>query len=181
MCIAIVCPKGKTISDEIIRRCAFSNSDGGGMALMANDGKVIIDKGYMTTQSFIDRYHYHLENKAHERGPMLIHFRIATAGKVDRDNTHPFRVRGGAMIHNGIFWSGGFEDTMSDTRLLAAVLHNRFTEEAVSKHKKELGEVAGWNKMAFLHDSGNYTIINEDYGTWDDGVWYSNSGFCNTK
>lgn len=141
------------------------------------DRHVVINKGHMTSSSFKEEYHKLLATGAHERGPMLLHFRIATAGQVSGPNTHPFKVKGGAVIHNGYLWNGGRNDVMSDTRKWAAMLHNRLTADVVAKNKFDLNLAAGSNRLAFLYDGGEYVIINEDDGVWDEGVWFSHRGY----
>lgn len=51
------------------------------------------------------------------------HYRIATSGKVDKFNVHPFEVCGGKyyMYHNGVLGSG--KDNRSDTHALADTLY----------------------------------------------------------
>lgn len=51
------------------------------------------------------------------------HYRIASSGKVDADNIHPFKVCGGAYLlyHNGVLGEGTV--TMSDTACLAKTLY----------------------------------------------------------
>lgn len=176
MCIAIVATKGSIVDDKKLESCHYINDDGGGMAYLDKEGKVVIDKGYMDIAAFKARYKWLIKEGAAERGPMLLHFRIGTSGANNSANTHPFKVKGGAMIHNGVFWSSGFNN-MSDTRVLAGMLHNRLTKDAVTKYKLKLEEVAGYNKVAFLYEGGDYIILNEDSGHWDGGVWYSNTSY----
>lgn len=180
MCIAIVTKPGATISEDTINRCFLQNRDGGGFAYI-KEGKVMVEKGFMTATAMKDKYALLLEAKAND-GPMLIHFRIATTGKVGRDNCHPFIVgRGvgnGAMIHNGSIYSGPNDAEKSDTRVLAERQRNNFTYEVVKEAVEDFGkELGSWNKIAFLFPNGEFVIVNENQGQWHDDVWFSNHHF----
>ncbi|NDB59608.1 hypothetical protein EB001_14345, partial [bacterium] len=35
----------------------------------------------------------------------------------------------------------------------------------------------GYSKLVFLDRHGNHKIMNESKGTWDDGVWFSNTSY----
>lgn len=181
MCVAIVQPKGKRISVDRLKSGWETNGHGAGMAYV-HKGKVVIDKGYMKYEDFEKKY-LALTEKYGETSPFLVHMRIRTSGLTDANNTHPFRIKGGAMIHNGILFSPSKEDeekykNFSDTRIFAARLHNILTKDDVLIGKEKLEKAISWNKMAFLYNDGDYIILNEDAGNWFDGVWYSNTS-CN--
>ena len=118
----------------------------------------------------------------HMDKPMLIHFRWATHGLVDKDNCHPFKVAPDlAMIHNGII-SGieGVDALTSDTN--AFVKHyvgpmNRGNPRIIySEYGKLVLEklIGSGSKLVFLNKKGKAVIINESAGNWENGVWYSN-------
>lgn len=97
MCIAIVKPQNKTISDEYLENCFENNSDGAGIAY-ANNGKLYIVKGIFDKQKFIQ-----VVRKAEKfaEGDMLIHCRIGTSGLKNKNNCHPHIVNNNlVMIHN---------------------------------------------------------------------------------
>src|SRR4249919_3576665 len=117
MCIAILVPQGNTVPPETLVRAFNSNRDGAGFAYLKK-GEVIIDKGYMNLPDFLNKYKQLKDSKVQDNGPMLIHCRIATMGKVCPENCHPFRLRDGAMIHNGSLWwdnDGDRSASKSDT------------------------------------------------------------------
>lgn len=175
MCIAIVKPIGTTISDEHLRNSAASNRDGGGYAFVEADGKMLVRKGYFNVDKFIEDYRAD-EERLGATSPALIHFRISTGGGVSVDNCHPFLFKHGALIHNGWFFSG-YGDK-SDTRLLMEDIGEHLTKARVESNKKELGEHFGMNnKVAILFRDRTVSIINEERGTWEEGVWYSNTTF----
>jgi hypothetical protein len=122
--------------------------------------------------------------KPHEDKPMAVHFRIKTHGNLDQENTHPFQVgRNLAFIHNGVIQAVDRPDkTKSDTywfnQKILVPVYKRDSRFIFKDHFKELiKEYIGWSKLVFLNNKGHYTIINEDKGNWDEGVWYSNSSY----
>lgn len=176
MCIAIVAPSGTRIPDAALYSSYKANQDGAGIAYI-KDGKVEITKGIFNVLDLLTEY----EEKFTKYGgnPMLVHCRIATAGKVGVDNCHPFKISGGALIHNGHLYDveDGRGADKSDTRDFAEWAYDKFdydtVTKAVAKHK--LDTTFFGNKVACLYDDGRFLTI----GTWtsDEGVLYSNSGY----
>lgn len=173
MCIAIMKPKDKVLSKEILETCCKANPDGMGFAYI--DGDTMYIKKYMKFEDFYKDYK-EVENKSN----MLIHFRIATHGKVEIDNCHPFWLNHRmALVHNGVISGYGDRDTKSDTRdFIDKVIGNISWKLMKNPSYRELvGKCIGYSKFAILDISGDYWIINEDKGVWDDGVWYSNTSY----
>src|ERR1041385_705405 len=98
MCICLFKPKNVIITKKVLKTCFENNPHGAGMAYASNDGeKVIIDKGYFHFREFWKKFHAIQENKA-----MLVHFRVATSGVINKKNCHPWKVdEQHALIHNG--------------------------------------------------------------------------------
>lgn len=176
MCIAIYKPANEIISKESLQRCFDSNPDGAGF-MFAEEEKLHVHKGYFTFKSFYKAY------KKHETKQALVHFRIKTHGKTDKENCHPFLVNSGlGFIHNGII-SGYGDDKLSDT----IQFNNAILKKIVKKHGHmglfddpmvELIEnVIGYSKLVFLDKKGNFNIMNEDKGHWHNKVWYSNNSY----
>jgi predicted glutamine amidotransferase len=177
MCIAIIQKAGKRIPTEWLVNSFLGNDDGAGFAYI-KDGKVEIAKGYMTMKSFLPAYE-ELHNAYGKDNPMLIHCRIATAGRVGADNCHPFPIKGGALIHNGHLWStdGGRDGDKSDTREFAEKFYNildyNSVMEAIAHH--DFADAIGHDRMAMLYDDGRYAVA----GSWhnEDVGLFSNSGY----
>ena len=176
MCIAIMKSENKKISKTTLQRCYESNPDGAGF-MFAADKKLTVKKGYFTFKEFYKEY------KPHENKQVLLHFRIKTHGPIDKNNCHPFLVNSGlGFIHNGII-SGYGDNKQSDT----IDFNKSILQKIVSKHGNmglfddpmvELIEnVIGYSKLVFLDRHGNYRIMNEDKGHWNNGVWYSNNSY----
>lgn len=110
MCIAILKPIDKTISKETLEICSNNNPDGCGFAYV-KDNEVIIKK-FMEFEDFYKEY-----SKVETTSTMLIHFRIATHGKVELKNCHPFKLNNRmALVHNGIISGYGDKETKTDTQ-----------------------------------------------------------------
>jgi hypothetical protein len=173
MCVAIVQRPGVRIPEKILEAAFRANSDGAGLAYCEN-GKVVTSKGHMKVDDFIQAYNTAREGR--DTTPFLLHCRIATTGKVMPDNCHPFKVKGGVMIHNGSFWTGGRQAELSDTRDFALELSAFLHKANVTVNRAALsGAIGGYNKVAFLYNDGTTVILNEDKGEWKDNVWYSNT------
>jgi predicted glutamine amidotransferase len=166
-----------------------SNRHGAGFAYVdKKEGKVVIRKGFMLYNDFQKAYNEACE--ANPDTPFIVHMRIRTSGATNGNNTHPFAIKGGAMIHNGSFFTPGGkyvgpkDDEKSDTRVFAENLFNILTyEDVVAAERDILNAVGSYNKMVFLYDDGRSHIMNERDGQWIDGIWFSN-GSCrvyNTK
>ena len=176
MCIAILKPIGANITDDEIRNCARANREGGGYAFVGKKGKMWVRKGFFDVEKFIEAYRED-EKKFGQTSPALLHFRIATGSKVNEDNCHPFVFKHGALIHNGWFFPSTQEK--SDTRLLTERIGDWLTRDRAIKHREELSKYFGHNKVVLLYRDKTAVILNEDAGTWHNGVWFSNGGFRN--
>lgn len=178
MCIALCSPEGVVVPKQHLEESFKRNPDGAGFAYAENES-LHIKKGFMNFDSFYEAYQPHEEKAA------AIHFRIKTHGSVDQENTHPFQVgKNLAVIHNGIIDSVDCsqDKTKSDTywfnQKILVPIYKRDSRFVFKEHFKELiKEYIGWSKLVFLNNKGHHTIINEDKGVWDDGVWYSNTSY----
>lgn len=173
MCLAIYKPAGKNIPEDVLRMGWNRNSDGGGFAYY-HDGDIYVQKGFDKWADFYEAY-----EDAAEKFPdskFLIHFRIRSLGAKDADNTHPHEFEHGVAIHNGtLSGTGAFGATgQSDTVLFLKKFGERLTRERVVGHKAEFDDAVQGSKFVLLYKDGEHVILNERYGTWRDGVWYSN-------
>jgi predicted glutamine amidotransferase len=157
-----------------MRNAWDTNPDGAGIAYVA-DGQVHIDKGHMTFEAFTEAY-----NKVPKVYPRVVHFRYATLGVINAENTHPFHLNksGAAMFHNGPCVSDSFDgdNQRSDSRHFAEDLMGHLDAYTI-KHLKPVWEgfIESGNKLVMLYADGHMDIINEKLGTWKKGVWLSNT------
>ena len=178
MCIAICKPQGLIIPEEYLTESFEYNPDGAGF-MYAEGNELHIEKGFMDYQSFRDAWEPHQDKVA------ALHFRIRTHGATDEENTHPFRVGSNlGFIHNGIISKVKTEEdpSKSDTyhfnQKFLQQFYKRDSRFIYKDHFKDLiKEYIGWSKLVFLNNKGHYTIVNEQQGSWDEGVWYSNNSY----
>lgn len=177
MCIAILKTKGNPISDEVLKTCSNNNPDGCGFAYV-DDGVIRIFKT-LDFNEFLIEY-----KKVEDKSNMLLHFRIATHGKVNVNNCHPFKLNHRmALIHNGIISGYGDskskDDGLTDTQdFINKTIGNIGWKNWKNPAFRELvGKAIGYSKFCILDVSGDYTIINESAGYWVDGNWYSNKSY----
>lgn len=185
MCIAIVKPKNHLIAQSAARNCFSNNPDGAGFAY-PDDGVVKIEKGFFTFESFWARFN---EVQTSNNCDMLVHFRIATAGNVDKRNCHPWRINEkAAMIHNGTIQEmiNKNDPSISDSGNFAKVLSFIFKRDEKQFKDNWLrwfirSTIGNGNKVAILNEKGEVVIYNEEAGTWENGIWYSNHSFSYSK
>ena len=183
MCIILYKPiEALMPTMETIKTCFENNPDGTGL-LIFKGNNAIIDKGYMTFNNLKKAIKKHkLDNNSH----FAIHFRIATSGKVNDKNCHPFPVSNSrkalqklsgktcqAIMHNGVIGAG--ENDLSDTQIftrdtlykLSPYLH----DQQIRDHVEDL---LINDRMLIFSDSKIY-LLND----WiiDQGIYYSNDSF----
>ena len=193
MCI-IAIAKDRMLTEDEIKKCFQNNSDGAGLAFPTPDGKVHIEKGFMTVEDLIDYYLYSGEIPELEVASHVLHCRTATSGDTSREMTHPFKISElsplatrelsdePVLFHNGVIpdWktlllnmitskqiSQMPKGPMNDTRM-AAIMASLPTVGL-----DVLDVLAG--KFVVVHPSGDLTI----WGHFDDvnGVLFSNDGY----
>ena len=196
MCVIIIKDKKtKLPKKEYLENCFDNNPDGAGF-MYTDDGRVVIDKGYMTQKSFLKQYeklckkYNNFKNKS-----LIIHMRITTDGSTSKKNCHPFVISKNfkdchklhtssdlGVAHNGIISAykppKNAED-ISDTinfinEYLAPIL-----EEAPNLYKNKAFldglELITNSKLAFLDT--NDDIFTCGNFTEKDGVLYSNNSY----
>lgn len=174
MCLAILQPAGKVVPQNNIREGWISNPDGGGYGFVDAKGELVIRKGFFKLKEYADSYQQDVNDN--KDSPFLLHFRIATMGTKGPENTHPFAIEDGILIHNGTLSGTGavYNVGKSDTALFAELFSKDLSFNFVHKHKTELNASLDYNKVAILYKDKRWSIINEAIGVWDDNIWYSN-------
>ena len=178
ICIIAVVPAGQTITRRTLKNCFTGNSDGAGI-MWAYGGRLWIEKGFFGFRKFYKRFRQ-LEAVC-PKSNFVLHFRIATSGGIRADTCHPFSVHDKlAFVHNGIFSNLG-TTALSDTQIfnqdILQQLPPNFLE--MRRAKKEISDyiTTSLSKVVFLDNKGEYTIINEEHGSWDEGLWFSNYSY----
>jgi len=184
MCVIASIDKGCKIEKENFDACFDSNPDGFGM-MYVKDSVVVIQKTLIKKVAW-NLYDYAISNGLHNDSPFILHFRIGTSGGKNMNNCHPFFVnknsntqRRLAFCHNGILHKGSA--TKSDTVM--------FNEEILSKIEPDLYSgnsgafklvekyIGANNKLAFMNDNGEVTIVNKTPWIKEGGILYSNSSY----
>lgn len=196
MCIIVAKDKNSKLPREsYLKNCFDNNPDGAGFMYTSN-GEVVIDKGYMTYQSFLKRYkklckrYNDFKNKA-----LVMHFRIGTAGANSRENTHPYAVTFDKDIlhktyyrttlgvaHNGIIsqYNPPKEDkTTNDTQNFITKylypIYKNYRKFYKNKYIMDGIEKITTSKFAFLDKCDNIYLVGKFEE--DEGVKYSNSNY----
>lgn len=193
MCVIVAKTKTqKAPKIETLKNCFTNNPDGAGF-MYVNNGKVVIDKGYMNEKDFIDRYQKLLKKYNNFKNKSLvIHFRISTSGQVTGDFTHPFILTNNlndmkkqhitakiGVAHNGILKDYEPKDKRANDTMLfiKRFLYNKFKQKKLfAKDTRKLIEDTG-SRFAILTKNDNLHL----YGDFiKDGVFYSNTSYKNT-
>jgi glutamine amidotransferase len=176
VCLAIYKPADVDVPEIHLQNGWIRNPDGAGYAYV-HKGKVLIKKGFMLLKEFMESYND--SKKKFKKSPFLVHFRVRTQGDRSEANTHPFPIEGGALIHNGAISGTGaaFSQGPSDSAMFAEKYKDKLKKGVILKYKEGWDLALKHNLLVLLYDDGGHVIINEEDGIWDNGVWYSNSGF----
>lgn len=180
--------------DEL--RTSFNyNSDGAGFMYVDN-GRVIIDKGYMKLDDFINRYKELLikfnnfDNKS-----LVIHCRIGTSSGNTPQNTHPYRVSGRekdlhklqdscelGVVHNGIihqYTPTSIKSSTNDTQEFIMrylfPLYNNWKGFYKSKAIRDgIADITN-SKLVFLDANDDLYYVGDFIK--DEGIMFSNSTY----
>lgn len=156
MCVIIVKQKGLLLPKEVAKTSARINPHGLGVIWM---------------DTFEITYHKSSQYKVLDsERPFIAHFRYATVGAINKENTHPFRC--GDNEHEWLMMNGTIRGlgnkNISDSRALAQQLGNKPRH----KWKKEL-EQYECRFVTVNTRNRTYQIYNKDLWVQRDGIWYS--------
>jgi len=204
MCLISIAPKGTNKYSEFfikaIENGAVCNTSGMGYSYKkaGNDVEVFISKGFFNVKELLESIE---QAKLTEDDVLVVHQRVATSGKTDNLNCHPFvisrhqeellMIEGWVelptLAHNGIFNSyaekgSAYSDTYHFTR---EFMGNPQLLELFKENVEEFDIIfdrlnfMGWNKLAILFpDKG--LVYNNGFIT-DNGYIFSNTGYCNSS
>ena len=197
MCIIVVKDKNKPLpKDKYLKNCFENNPDGAGFMYLKNN-QVIIDKGYMTYNSFEKRYRKLCKKFNDFKDlPLIMHFRIGTAGANSKQNTHPYPISDDkrdlhktyiktalGLVHNGIIHEynpSKHEKDINDTQkfimqYLYPLYKNWSTFYKNEKILQGINSITD-SKFAFLDKYGKIKLVGK-FETDEDGILYSNSNY----
>lgn len=174
MCIAIWKKEGMELTEGTINNSWNSNPHGAGF-MYAEDGKIVIEKGFMTLDAFKEAY------EPHKLKECALHFRIRTHGETNAENTHPFRINEEmGLIHNGIMTNVkcDIDTKMSDTwHFVEKYMKPMHPLWQTACFKDLVEEFIGYSKLVIMHGDGNTEIYGEQLGYWDADCWFSNQSY----
>lgn len=198
MCVICIKPKGVLMPPQVwLENMWYSNSDGAGF-MWADGKKVHIKKGYMDFDDFMDAIEMLGDEKKLKDIPLVMHFRIGTAGGNVPANTHPFPISDSipvlqklvctakiGVVHNGIIPIKPRQENISDTmEYIASTLAPLCRYDNEFYKSKDLLQMIGnqtSSKLAFMNAKGEiYTVgsFTEDAGcmfsntSYLSGYWY---------
>ena len=179
MCVIVYKPKKAKITKKVLRQCWDANPDNAGF-MFADNSVLTICKGYTTFRTFYKGFRK--QEKLHNEN-FVLHFRIATHGKIDKANCHPFVVNKNiGFVHNGILNCVDATKEKSDTSVFCKQvlrkLPNNFLDR--KEHRVMLESVckSESSKFVFLTNKGTAHIFSESTGIWQGGCWFSNTYFA---
>jgi len=183
MCIIASIKSNQQISKETLKRCWDNNPHGGGF--MFTTGSKVETFKEMT--SFKRYYRAFCEKRtAYPHSNFVCHFRISTHGKINETNCHPFNVNNKlGFVHNGIIRNSTVSPDYSDTymfneEILKQLPDNFTSNQAILDLLKEY--IGSGSKLCFLASDNSITYVNHEAGQTDEnGVWFSNGGYKETK
>jgi predicted glutamine amidotransferase len=124
---------------------------------------------------------YSKQRKVNKTSNFILHFRIATSGKIDRANCHPFSVNKNlAFVHNGMININQLNANVSDTYTFNELILKKLPTTFLNNHAilDLIENYIGYSKLVFLDNDNTASILNEDLGHWDaDNNWYSNNSY----
>lgn len=197
MCIIIAKPAGRELpSSQILKNCFSNNSDGAGIAY-TKGGCVVIDKGIMSYTALENKINQLSKEINISQTPIIIHFRIGTAGQNNAENTHPYPLEHNikrykalhldtsvAVAHNGILPKkyqprDKNKHDMNDTQIYIYKRLSKYLRfnKKFYLNRKYLERIAQetYNKFAFLDGKGNLTTCGAFIE--DKGILYSNDSY----
>jgi len=157
-----------------MRSAYIRNDDGWGLMRMGRRGPVI-HRGMPTT---FDDF-WKIYTKFYEQFECAVHFRFATQGARDLANCHPYDLGNGVfLMHNGVI--PGLKTTnptMSDTWHFGELIkpYAAAALQTPDSFNTLLSKAIGGANKLVIMDKNGFQIVNAFMGTFDDGIWYSNT------
>ena len=194
MCIIIAKDKiGRLPKEEELKNAFNYNDDGAGFMYVDN-GKVVIDKGYMTFESFMKHYQTLLKKyNDFKNKSLVIHCRIGTSGRNTKGNTHPYPITNNVkklknrhlsredigIVHNGIIRGYGTATGLNDTQEYISKYLYPLYKHYKNFYKNEdilyQMEMATSSKFAILDTNDTIHYVGEFID--DDGLNFSNDTY----
>ena len=195
MCVICIKPKGVEMPNETwIENMWYNNNDGAGF-MWADGKRVHIKKGYMDLSDFLDALDDLGDKKKLKELPIVMHFRIGTAGGNIPANTHPFPITDSipvlqklactttiGVVHNGIIPINPRQTNISDTmEYIASTLAPLSRYDNEFYRSKDLLQMIGnqtTSKLAFMNAKGQIFTVGSF--SEDEGCLFSNTTYLSS-
>lgn len=152
MCIIIYKEPGLIIDDETLRQAWSANPHGAGFAYYDPEKGWIARKGFLKLKEFMHAYRPFGDQEA------VLHFRIATHGAINAENTHPFmRDDGLTLFHNGILSQFGSREVSDTGDFFKNCMSHLPLNSCRHELLEELAESSG-SKFVLLEEDHNITL-----------------------
>ena len=196
MCIAIVSEYGVGLpSNNVMKRCWRSNSDGAGYAYLTTEDEWHVKKGFKKWKDFITAFR--AEEFTNEC-TVIIHFRVGTSGAMpggvcSPDCTHPFPISDeedmlnkheytekNIAMHNGVHSrpKGPLSDSQVAVRDIAAPLIPYFDDPKIRGLCADLLHgIYENNNRWFVANGPLYYFIGDWITDKETSIIYSNDGY----
>ena len=157
MCIIIIKQKDKKISKETLKTSAKINPHGLGIVWL---------------DTFEVSYHKSKEYKQlYTERPFIAHFRFATIGKVNKENTHPFQC--GKLKDEYLMMNGTIHGLGNLKECDSKVLANNLGNAPRHRWKKILNQYQDVRFVSVNVRTRSFQIYNRELYTYKNGIWYS--------
>jgi ribosomal protein L37AE/L43A len=192
MCLIAVKNQNKELpKKEYLYNGYINNPNGVGIALLkANRTLGYIKKDFKDFGSF---YNWIITN-VNKEDMLIIHFRLATSGKTDEGNRHPFPITKNKILlrklelycrfivaHNGVISEYNGNKKYSDTqKFIIDILANVKNKLGSKTILKLIANYIGGDRLAILDSIAQKIIMVGEFKE-DEGIFYSNSGYKYSK
>lgn len=173
MCLIVKIPQGKTLPDDIVESALLYNPDGFGY--MVNG----------TAKKFVKRTAKQIKKllKRHLHSEIVVHFRMATDGVVNKKLAHPHRLANGDMLmHNGILtqFRTDAKAVESDTTRFVSEYINPMLAETGDYNAEYIESAITGNRLAIMSADGRTTLFGDGWFELE-GCTFSNSYAFDTR
>lgn len=156
MCLIIQKPAGADVPLDIIQSALDYNRDGVGV--MANGG----------ADRWVKIKATKLARKINALGSAAVHFRMATHGRIDHTNVHPFRaVDGTHIMHNGVLSKyaplGRKTAAASDTQCFVREYIDPMLRTAGKLDLQAIANETAGNALALMATDGKIELTGESW------------------
>lgn len=174
MCVILATEKNHKPKLATLQAAERANSHGGGIAWIHGD-RVHWQKGLTSAE-------VHAITQR-ERGPFVIHFRIASVGAISPELCHPFPVSGNASValtgraHTLLFQNGTWPEWEHSMLAASDRLGAEIPAGPFSDARAAAWMVAQFGKSAFRLMGGKFLTFDKTGWTIQTGQWFKRPGF----